>query len=78
MKFGLMTQLQIPRPWEPQHILFKAAGSHFSMHIGGQLVDEWVDDTLRSGGLGFLSENGDLLEAMHSVQVLFPANGTGS
>ena len=68
----------VPRPWEPQRISFKAAGPLFSLRIGDQLVDAWVDDTLRSGGLGFLSENGERREEMHSVQILFPASGTGS
>lgn len=42
----------------PYHVAVDVKGSHFVASIEGQEVDEWTDDSLMAGGVGFFSEAG--------------------
>jgi hypothetical protein len=42
----------------PYHVAVQVKGSHFTASIEGQEVDEWTDDSLLAGGVGFFSEAG--------------------
>jgi len=42
----------------PYHVAVEVKGSHFTASIEGQEVDEWTDDSLLAGGVGFFSEAG--------------------
>ena len=42
----------------PYHVAVDVKGSHFTASIEGQEVDEWTDDALMAGGVGFFSEAG--------------------
>ena len=42
----------------PYHVAVDVKGSHYVASIEGQEVDEWTDDSLMAGGVGFFSEAG--------------------
>ena len=42
----------------PYHVAVQVKGAHFTASIEGQEVDEWTDDSLMAGGVGFFSEAG--------------------
>ena len=42
----------------PYHVAVDVRGSHYVASIEGQQVDEWTDDSLVAGGVGFFSEAG--------------------
>ncbi|MBZ5579476.1 MAG: hypothetical protein LAP40_23195 [Acidobacteriia bacterium] len=42
----------------PYHVAVEVKGSHYVASLEGQEVDEWTDDSLLAGGVGFFSEAG--------------------
>ena len=42
----------------PYHVAVDVKGGHYVASIEGQEVDEWTDDSLLAGGVGFFSEAG--------------------
>jgi hypothetical protein len=52
-----------------------AIGSLFTISVQNHVVEEWVDDRLKTGGVGFLNERGEQGQ-VKSVQISF-RNGTG-
>ena len=57
------TQLPLPltvRNDTMYQVQMDVRGSQFTTYVNGQLVDTWSDQRLSSGGVGFLSERGEL------------------
>jgi hypothetical protein len=52
-----------------------AIGSRFTISVQNQIIEEWVDDRLKTGGVGFLNERGEQGQ-VKSVQISF-THGTG-
>jgi len=57
-------RVQIPLPImmhnnTPYHVAVDVKGNHFRAYVENQEVDSWSDDSLRAGGVGFFSENGE-------------------
>jgi len=51
-----------------------AAGPRFTVYVQNQVVEDWEDDRLRTGGVGFLNEREERGE-VSSVQISFPKGG---
>jgi hypothetical protein len=51
-----------------------AGGPRFTVYVQNQLVDEWQDEQLKSGGVGFLNEREERAQVT-SVQIAFPRGG---
>ena len=58
----------------PIKVRMDASGPHFSVWVQNQVVEDWVDDRLRSGGVGFLNEKEEQGE-IQSVQISFQQGG---
>ena len=43
-------------------------GGDFSTAVNGQMVDSWSDEKLRSGGVGFFADNGEVA-SLRYVQI---------
>jgi hypothetical protein len=50
-------------------------GPTFTVWVQNQVVEDWEDDRLKSGGVGFLNEREESGE-VESVQISFPTGGT--
>jgi hypothetical protein len=48
-----------------------AAGPRFTFYVQNQIVEDWEDDRLRTGGVGFINEREERGE-VSSVQISFP------
>src|SRR5438874_5245615 len=55
-------------------VRLEARGPRFTIHLQNQVVEDWQDDRLRSGGVGFLTER-DELASIGSIQISFPKGG---
>lgn len=44
---------------QPCDVRLQARGDSFTLYVHGQLVDHWVDDRLKSGGVGLFCERGE-------------------
>jgi hypothetical protein len=64
-----------PGAAEMLKIALEARGPRFTISVQNQVVDDWEDDRLTSGGLGFLNEREERGE-VQSVQMAFPKGGT--
>lgn len=53
------------------HVKMDVAGSTFKLHLGGNVVSQWTDSRLLTGGLGFI-EDGNHRAEVQSVQISFP------
>jgi len=53
---------------EQYQVSMRIRGDKFVTSINGKVVDTWRDDRLRSGGVGFFAEKGDIA-SIHSVSV---------
>jgi hypothetical protein len=51
-----------------------ANGPRFTIYVQNQVVEEWQDDRLKSGGVGFLNEREERAQ-VGSVQIAFPKGG---
>ena len=61
-------------PTEMLKVRLEARGPRFTIWVQNQVVEDWEDDQLRSGGLGFLNERQELGQ-IGSLQVSFPKGG---
>jgi hypothetical protein len=51
-----------------------ANGPQFTVYVQDQVVEEWQDDRLRTGGVGFLNEREERAR-VGSIQISFPKGG---
>jgi hypothetical protein len=51
------------------NVLVTVRGDSFTFTVNGQLVDTWSDDRLKSGGVGFFAEKGEISQ-IRSVHVV--------
>jgi hypothetical protein len=56
-------------------IRLDARGPRFTVTVQNQVVEDWEDDRLTKGGLGFLNEREELGE-VQSIQIAFPKGRT--
>jgi hypothetical protein len=63
-----------PGPGQMLKVKLEARGPRFTIWISNRLVEDWEDDQLKSGGLGFLNERGELGQ-IGSMQISFPKGG---
>jgi hypothetical protein len=54
----------------------EARGSRFTIQVQNQIVEDWHDDRLKVGGLGFLNERQERGQA-GSIQISFLRGGVG-
>jgi hypothetical protein len=59
---------------ETLRVRLDAKQSQFTIYVQNEVVDDWQDDQVASGGVGFLSER-DERGQVESVQISFPKNG---
>jgi hypothetical protein len=55
-------------------IRLDASGPRFTIYVQNQAVEDWEDDRLKHGGVGFLNERGELGQ-VRSIQIAFPKGG---
>jgi len=51
-----------------------AAGPRYTVYVQNQVVEDWEDDRLKTGGVGFLNEREERGE-VSAVQISFPKGG---
>jgi hypothetical protein len=56
-------------------VRLEARGPRFTVYVQNQVVEDWEDDRLKSGGLGFLNEREERGQ-VQSIQISFPKGGT--
>jgi hypothetical protein len=56
-------------------VRLEARGPRFTVYVQNQVAEDWEDDRLKSGGLGFLNEREERGQ-IQSVQIAFPKGGT--
>jgi hypothetical protein len=56
-------------------VRLEARGPRFTVYVQNQVVEDWEDDRLKSGGLGFLNEREEQGQ-VQSIQISFPKAGT--
>jgi len=57
VRLPLPAQIRLDTPWK---VLVKANGDHFTTLVNGQMVDSWTDQRLKTGGVGFFAERGEI------------------
>jgi hypothetical protein len=62
------------RPGAIYRVSLDVTGPRFTAYVGGEPVDFWTDNRLKSGALGFMSER-DERGATSSVRFSFPKGG---
>jgi hypothetical protein len=55
-------------------VRLEARGPRFTVYVQNQVVEDWEDDRLKSGGLGFLNEREERGQ-VQSIQISFPKGG---
>ena len=55
-------------------VRLEARGPRFTVYLQNQVVEDWEDDRLKSGGLGFLNEREERGQ-VQSIQISFPKGG---
>ncbi len=50
-------------------LLVEVQGPHFTVSVNGQLVDAWSDERLKTGGVGFFADKGEVAR-LRSVRVV--------
>jgi hypothetical protein len=55
-------------------VRLEARGPRFTVYVQNQVAEDWEDDRLKSGGLGFLNEREERGQ-IQSVQIAFPKGG---
>jgi hypothetical protein len=63
-----------PRAAGMLRVRLEARGPRFTVYLQNQVVEDWEDDRLKSGGLGFLNEREERGQ-VQSVQISFPKGG---
>jgi hypothetical protein len=56
-------------------VRLEARGPRFTVYVQNQVAEDWEDDRLKSGGLGFLNEREERGQ-IQSIQLAFPKGGT--
>src|SRR5205814_9544065 len=56
-------------------VRLEAHGPRFTVYVQNQVAEDWEDDRLRSGALGFLNEREERGQ-IQSVQIAFPKGGS--
>jgi hypothetical protein len=56
-------------------VRLEARGPRFTVNVQNQVAEDWEDDRLKSGGLGFLNEREERGQ-IQSIQIAFPKGGT--
>jgi hypothetical protein len=56
-------------------VRLEARGPRFTIYVQNQVVEDWEDDRLKSGGLGFLNEREERGQ-VQSMEIAFPKGGT--
>jgi hypothetical protein len=64
----------VSRTGEPFRVRLDVTGSEFTVYVQGQVVDYWMDDKLKRGGIGFLNER-DNVAQVRSIQIFFLDSG---
>jgi hypothetical protein len=64
-----------PGAGEMLKVRLEARGPRFTVYVQNQVVEDWEDDRLKSGGLGFLNEREERGQ-VQSIQIAFPKGGT--
>jgi hypothetical protein len=59
------------RPGAAYRVKLDVTGPRFTIYIGGEPVDFWTDNRLKTGAVGFMNER-DERGATSSVQFSFP------
>jgi hypothetical protein len=55
-------------------VRLEARGPRFTVYVQNQVVEDWEDDRLKSGGLGFLNEREERGQ-VQSIRISFPKGG---
>ena len=63
----------MPGPWK---IRQEARGTKFTIYVQNQIVEDWHDDRLKTGGVGFLNEREERGQ-VGSIQISFLKGGVG-
>jgi hypothetical protein len=63
-----------PGAGEILKVRLEARGPRFTVSVQNQVVEDWEDDRLKSGGLGFLNEREEQGQ-VGSIQIAFPKGG---
>jgi len=63
-----------PGTGEILKVRLEAHGPRFTVSVQNQVVEDWEDDRLKSGGLGFLNEREEQGQ-VGSIQIAFPKGG---
>lgn len=63
-----------PGDSEMLRVRLEARGPRFTVYVQNQVVEDWEDDRLKSGGLGFLTEREESGQ-IGSIQISFPKGG---
>ena len=63
-----------PSPTETLNVRLEARGPRFTILIQDRVVEDWEDDQLKVGGLGFLNEREELGQ-IKSLRISFPKGG---
>jgi hypothetical protein len=56
-------------------VRLEARGPRFTVYVQNQVAEDWEDDRLKSGAVGFLNEREERGQ-IQSVQIAFPKGGT--
>jgi hypothetical protein len=64
----------VSRGGESYRVRLDVTGSEFTVSVQGQVVDYWMDDKLKRGGIGFLNERDDMAQ-VRSIQISFLDSG---
>jgi len=57
-------------------VRLEAKGPRFTIYLQNQVVEDWEDDRLKAGGVGFLNEREERGQ-VESVRISFPRGGVG-
>jgi hypothetical protein len=64
---------RVPGPWKVRQ---DARGTKFTIYVQNQIVEDWHDDRLKTGGVGFLNEREERGQ-VGSIQISFLKGGVG-
>lgn len=73
---GPHVQRVLPAALGAWKVRLEAKGPRFTIYMQNQVVEDWEDDRLKAGGVGFLNER-DERGQVESVRISFPRGGVG-
>jgi hypothetical protein len=65
----------VPQPGEMLRVRLEAHGPRFTISIQNHVVEDWEDEQLKAGAVGFLNERGERGQ-IGSIQISFPKGGS--